>query len=110
MSGHNRFNPIAPRKAKIAYNFGLSESNRVKEGPFMENYHKKTCFICIPSHSLFTECTFARISHRFYGKLPCYGSGLLFCTQMPRINKVFKIYRGSSQLLWILYIGSTRSI
>ena len=26
------FNPIALRKAKIVYNFGLSECNRVKEG------------------------------------------------------------------------------
>ena len=26
-------NPIALRKAKIAYNFGLSECNRVKELP-----------------------------------------------------------------------------
>ena len=25
------FNPIAPRKAKIVYNFGLSECNRVKD-------------------------------------------------------------------------------
>ena len=28
------FNPIALRKAKIAYNFGLSECNRVKMGVF----------------------------------------------------------------------------
>ena len=27
---HN-VNPIAPRKAKIVYNFGLSECNKVKE-------------------------------------------------------------------------------
>ena len=30
MNGY-AFNPIALRKTKIAYNFGLSECNRVKE-------------------------------------------------------------------------------
>ena len=31
MRGHNiHFNPIALRKAKIVYNFGISECNRVK--------------------------------------------------------------------------------
>ena len=28
-----KFNPIALRKAKIAYNFGLSECNRVNDRP-----------------------------------------------------------------------------
>ena len=31
-SWRDGFNPIALRKAKIAYNFGLSECNRVNEG------------------------------------------------------------------------------
>ena len=30
MKGSDSFNPVALRKAKIAYNFGLSECNRVK--------------------------------------------------------------------------------
>ena len=29
--GYDIFNPIALRKAKTVYNFGLSECNRVKE-------------------------------------------------------------------------------
>ena len=35
----NNINPIALRKAKIAYNFGLSECNRVKHlKPVAESY------------------------------------------------------------------------
>ena len=30
LQGHTMFNPIALKKAKIVYNFGLSECNRVK--------------------------------------------------------------------------------
>ena len=33
---HHFLNPIALRKAKIVYNFGLSECNRVKEGLFIK--------------------------------------------------------------------------
>ena len=35
-------NPIALRKAKIAYNFGLSECNRVKGHP---DYGKSPCCV-----------------------------------------------------------------
>ena len=38
------FNPVALRKAKIAYNFGLSECNRVKSRPlFLKDFVAKGC-------------------------------------------------------------------
>ena len=36
------FNPVALRKAKIAYNFGLSECNRVNSPPITRRYGDKT--------------------------------------------------------------------
>ena len=41
------FNPIASRKAKIVYNFGLSECNRVKVYSSYNTFKTASCIICI---------------------------------------------------------------
>ena len=48
-------NPIATRKAKIVYNFGLSECNRVKRKTIVLSKNIKIIFFAIFSFFLFVK-------------------------------------------------------
>ena len=90
MSGHNRFNPTALRKAKIAYNFGLSECNRDKEGPFVENYHQKPALSPSLVISLFTECTFTEYHTDFMESYRTMVQGCFSASQRQRNKQSLK--------------------
>ena len=47
-----KINPIALRKAKIAYNFGLSEYSRVKSSSLWEYLHRKQLYYFLPPFSI----------------------------------------------------------
>ena len=48
-------NPIALKKAKIVYNFGLSECNRVKRNPIAYNFGHSECNRVKRKPTLFSE-------------------------------------------------------
>ena len=82
------FNPIALRKAKIVYNFGLSECNRVERGP-----HKRlvsTILKCVlPSVNKVYYCSlFLGLCFRLQGRYSIHNFCYYYSAVFPR-ERVF---------------------